>query len=461
MHQYRLIGKMATSEGENPMGEAENGRLRLAFDGHLRLEFRGAKVTTDAGLLAVRELDEVLGLTEMAGVMIKDGRTGRNIRHQMTGLLRQSVYARLAGYEDVNDQEGLFRDPAMRAVIREKAMKRHAASSQTVSRFETEALATDENIDALSFINHAWVGRAMRVTKTKKVILDMDSSESPVHGSQEGSAYNGHFRSRCYHPLFVFNQYGDCEGAMLRPGNVHSADNWRSLLGPIVDRYRAAGKKIYFRGDAAFASPDMYEYLEDNKILYAMRIKANNRLYDHVEHLMTRPVGRPSLKPKVFYHDFSYRARSWRRTRRVIAKIEWHQGELFPRVGFIITNLSAQAVKVVRFYNQRGNCEQWIKEGKYALAWTRLSCSRFSSNQVRLALFILAYNLGNLLRRFALPSEVSHWSLRSVQLKLIKTGARIVNHARRTVFQMAEVAVPGDLFAEVLTRIRSLAAAPT
>jgi hypothetical protein len=221
------------------------------------------------------------------------------------------------------------------------------------------------------------------------------------------------------------------------------------------------GKRIYFRADAAFASPDVYEYLEDNNILYAMRIKANNRLYDHVEHLMTRPVGRLSLKPKVFYHDFTYRAKSWRRSRRIIAKIEWHAGELFPRVDFIITNLSARAEKVVRFYNKRGLCEQYIKEGKYALSWTRLSCSRFISNQVRLALFVLAYNICNFLRRFALPGEVSHWSLRSVQLKLIKIGARIISHARRTVFQMAEVAIPGELFAEVLDRIRSLAATPT
>jgi len=301
----------------------------------------------------------------------------------------------------------------------------------------------------------------MRVSGARKVILDMDSSEFPVHGNQEGSAYNGHFLSRCYHPLLVFNQYGDCEGAMLRPGNVHSADNWRSLLGPIVDKYRAAGKKIHFRGDAAFASPDMYAYLVEEGILYAMRIKANSRLYDHVEHLMTRPVGRPSAKPKVFYHDFRCRAKSWRRSRRVIAKIEWHQGELFPRIGFIVTNLSAKAESVVRFYNKRGLCEQYIKEGKYALAWTRLSCSRFISNQVRLVLFVLAYNLGNFLRRLALPGEISRWSLRSVQLKLIKIGARIVSHARRTVFQMAEVAVPGELFAEILARIRSLAAAFT
>jgi len=445
----------------NLAGEAESGGLKIDFDTHLRLEFRGARVTTDAGLLAVRELDEVLGLTEMAGAMIRDGRTGRNIRHQMTGLLRQSVYARLAGYEDVNDHERLFHDPAMRAVIGRKALERNAASPQTVSRFETEILASDENIAVLSSINHAWVGKAMRVTGAKKIILDMDSSESPVHGDQEGSAYNGHFCSRCYHPLFVFNQAGDCEGATLRPGNVHSAEGWRDLLEPIVDRYKHTGKKLYFRADAAFASPDMYEYLEESQVLYAMRIKANSQLYDHVEHLMTRPVGRPSAKPKVLYHDFLYRAGSWDRTRRVIAKIEWHAGELFPRIGFIVTNLSRAAKNVVRFYNQRGRCENWIKEGKYALSWTRLSCTRYACNQVRLTLFVLAYNLGNFLRRLALPKNISHWSLSSVQLKLIKIGAKVINHSRRTVFQMAEVAVPGALFAEVLARIRSLATAPT
>ena len=206
----------------------------------------------------------------------------------------------------------------------------------------------------------------------------------------------------------------------------------------------------------------MYEYLEREEILHAIRIKANNRLYEEIDHLMGRPVGRPSAKPKVLYHDFSYRAGSWDRARRVIAKVEWHQGELFPRIGFILTNLSRAVKNVVRFYNKRGLCEQHnIKEGKYTLAWTRLSCTRFSSNRVRLALFVLAYNMGNFLRRLALPGEVSHWSLSSVQLKLLKIGAKVISHARRTVFQMAEVAVPGALFAKIIARIRSLAIAPT
>ena len=438
------------------MGAAKTEGIRLRFDRRLRLEFRGAKITTDAGLLAVRELDEMMGLTDMAGELIVEGRTGKNIQHQVSGLLRQSVYARLAGYEDVNDHEGLSRDPAMRAVIGKRALERTAASMGTVSRFETDILAQEQNIDALATLNSTWVSKAVSLSTAKKVILDIDSSESPVHGNQEGSAYNGHFSSTCYHPLFCFNNFGDCEGAVLRPGNVHSADGWREFLSSMVDRYKDMEKKLYLRGDAAFAIPDIYEYLEDKGVLYAIRLPTNQVLSREIDHLMTRPVGRPSKKPKTFFHDFSYRAASWKSSRRVIAKVEWHQGELFPRIGFIVSNMSRTPENVVRFYNKRGTCEQWIKEGKNALTWTRLSCSRFSSNRVRLALFVLAYNLGNFMRRFALPKEVSHWSLSSIQLKLIKIGAKIITHSRMTVFQMAEVAVPEKLFRSMLSRIHRL-----
>lgn len=204
---------------------------------------------------------------------------------------------------------------------------------------------------------------------------------------------------------------------MPRPGKVHSADGWEEFLEPIVKRYRETDRKFYPRGDAAFASPYVYEYLEDEGILYAVRLKANANLDRETYHLMRRPPGRPSKKPKVIFHSFSYRAASWKRPRRVIAKAEWHEGGFLPRVGFIVTNMTCSPEAVVHFYNKRGTCEQDIREGKHALTCTRLSCSRFSSNRVRLALFVLAYNPGNFLRRFALPSEVSHWSLSSIQLK--------------------------------------------
>ena len=190
--------------------------------------------------------------------------------------------------------------------------------------------------------------------------------------------------------------------------------------------------------------------------MYAIRLPANEVLYDKIHHLLTRPVGRPPKKPIVWFYDFTYQAASWDQPRRVVVKVEWHQGELFPRVGFIVTNMSAKAQGVVHFYNGRGTAEQWIKEGKYALNWTRLSCKRFVSNQVRLWLFVLAYNLGNFLRRLVLPRKIKHWSLRSILVKFIKIGAKVVRHSGYITFQMAEVVIDKRLFAEILSRIEQL-----
>jgi hypothetical protein len=140
----------------------------------------------------------------------------------------------------------------------------------------------------------------------------------------------------------------------------------------------------------------------------------------------------------------------------VVAKVEWHPGELYPRVGFIVTNLSGPAEHVIGFYNRRGTCEQWIKEGKNAMKWTRLSCCWFAANAVRIQLHALAYNIANFMRTLALPEAVKHWSLTSLREKLIKIGAKIVTHARYVTFQMAEVAVPSQLFEEILRMIDAL-----
>ena len=235
----------------------------------------------------------------------------------------------------------------------------------------------------------------------QRVVLDMDSTEIPVYGEQEHSAYNGHFESTCYHPLLLFNGEGDCLGAKLRPGNVHSAEDWEEVLLPEIERQQELGKEVVFRADAAFAKPEIYEAMEERGVKYAIRLPANDNLLRDIEELLTRPVGRPSHKPIVWYKGFLYQAASWKTARRVVAKVEFHAGELFPRLGFIVTNLETPSRAVVRFYNKRGTAEQWIKEGKQAVKMTRLSCHRFRSNQVRLALSLLAYNLGNLWRRLA------------------------------------------------------------
>ena len=440
-------------------GESISGFLRVDFDRRLKLQFHGAKLSSDGGLLLYRGLDEALGLTRMVSWELRDSRTGKNFRHDLLAMFRQSVFGRLAGYEDVNDAERLARDPVMRLITGQRGFDRFAASESQMGRFETRTLTSAKNLAALADLSGRWIDRVQRLRKSPNLILDIDSSESPVHGEQEASAYNGHFGCTCYHPLFVFNQHGDLERCSLRPGNVHSADDWHAVLDPVIKRYRWKGLwRRYMRGDAAFAIPELFDYLEANDFGYAIRLKANKVLGRRIAHLLRRRPGRPSSHVQRHYANFTYQAKSWSKPRRVVAKVEWHPGELFPRVGFVVTTLTVADERVFEFYNRRGTAEQYIKEGKHALKWTRLSCKSFAANAVRLQLHVLAYNLANFLRTLVLPTSIADWSLTSLRDRMIKIGAKAIRHARSITLQLAEVAVPRDLWAQMLTTIAGIKA---
>ena len=188
----------------HPTGASELGDGRLGFDRRVRLEFHGSKISSDGGLLLFRELDHVIGLHDLAGKHLIDTRTGHNRLHSLVGLLRQSVFGRLAGYEDVNDAERLAIDPVMRQIVGGRAIDHQAASASQMGRFETEVLTTPDNLAALPDMPGRWIDRLYEAVPPKWITLDMDSSVSPTHGEQEGTSLERPFRLLVLSPAFPF-----------------------------------------------------------------------------------------------------------------------------------------------------------------------------------------------------------------------------------------------------------------
>ena len=355
------------------MGENHNQPFQLSFNPSLRVDFQGSRVTSDGGLVLVRELDERLGFSDLIARHLTDSRA-KNTQLPLADLLRQSIFSRMAGHEDVNDAERLAQDPTFRLIGSHKIWERGAALTSRLQSFEAELLTEEENLFGLAVINRELIARAETVDTPQRVVLDMDSTEIPVYGQQEQSACNGHFETTCYHPLLLFYGEGDCLAAKLRPGNVHIAEDWKELLLPEIVRQRELGKEVVFRADAAFAKPEIYDPLEERGVKYAIRIPANDSLERVIAELLTRPVGRPSHKPVVWYKGFLYQAASWKTARRVVAKLEFHAGEPFPHVGFIVTNLETPSRAVVRFCNKRGTASGLFQKHPRSRPSKRLSC---------------------------------------------------------------------------------------
>ena len=268
------------------MGETQDRPFQLSFNSSLKVDFQGSRVTSEGGLVLVRELDERLGLSELMERHLSDSRRGKNIQLPLADLLRQSIYSRLAGYEDVNDAARLSQDSTFRLIGSRKIWERGAALTSRLQSFETEVLTQEENLAGLATLNRELVAKAEAIASPRRVVLDMDSTEVRVHGRQEQSAYNGHFESTCYHPLLLFSREGDCLVVKLRPGNVHSADGWEELLLPEIERQQTLGKEVVFRGDAAFAKPELYEALEERAVKYAIRLPANDNLQRSITELV-------------------------------------------------------------------------------------------------------------------------------------------------------------------------------
>jgi hypothetical protein len=256
------------------VGDKQKETIRPDFDRSISIDFQDAKITSDTGFLLMREIDQRFNILGAAASKIEDPRSARHTDHSLLQLLRQRVYQVAAGYEDCNDADHLKVDPALRLALG----KEHegGAGQSALCWFENKIMASSEGLKALEESLSRSAGTLLRRGKKRRLIIDVDSTDNPVCGNQEGAAFNGYFDQVCYHPLFCFTSKGDLLNARLRPGNAHSADGVLNLISPLVQRYRSWFKGFWLRGDAAFASPDLYEFCEKKRITHFIRLPSNN-----------------------------------------------------------------------------------------------------------------------------------------------------------------------------------------
>ena len=417
------------------MTDCMNPQMVFPFYKHkaLTVNFRGGDISSDGGMLLVRQLDERLKIVDRVVTALTDRRDQRYVDHDLLSLLRQRIYQIAAGYEDCNDATTLRTDPVFKLCCdRTNDPGDVLASQPTLSRLENSIRPRDL-YDLSEVLLDMYVSRFTK--PPRRIILDIDSTDDPTYGAQQLSFFNGFYKEHMYHPLLIFDgKRGDLLSAVLRPGNAGASTDLMPILRRLVARLRAHWKhvKIIVRADAGFAIPDLYSYCEDEGIDYVIGYYGFSSLKTLNKSNVERAERsfKASNRKVRFLTSTLYRARSWNRRRRMLMKTEVTSEGVNER--FVVTNFRGRALKVYDFYADRGQVEnQMIKELKLDLSADRLSCHSFTANQFRLLLHGFTYTLLHRLRGALHRTEWATARIDSLRLKLLKLGARIVVSCRR------------------------------
>ncbi|HVE73964.1 MAG TPA: IS1380 family transposase [Mycobacteriales bacterium] len=412
----------------------------------LAVDFQGGRLTSDGGWSWVAEADAALGLTAALAAVLPDPRR-RQGRHALVDLLRQRIYQIAAGYEDQDDADTLRRDPLLKLVCgRLPESDPDLASQPTFSRWENGFSARD-CYRLAEALGEVYLRERERDGVPARIVLDLDSTDDPTHGEQEGSAYHGYFRQHMYHPLLVFDgETGQFITAILRPGAAHAGHGALAVLKRLVARLRARwpGVTIELRADAGFAKPEIYAYCEREQITYTIGLGSNARLA-----ALAAPLTAAALADSAkadgtkvrLLAETVYQADSWPAPRRVIIKVEALPKGINTR--FVVTTRPDPPEALYAWYTDRGETENWIKDLKTACFADRLSCHRFLANQVRLLLHGAAYCLLDTLRRWLVRAGTERMALATVRLRLIKIGGRVRQLTTRVHLRLAS-SHPGE-----------------
>ena len=396
--------------------------------------FDGGDITSDGGVLLLRQADRLTGLSDSIARALSDPRRQASCDHDVPGLVRQRLYAIALGYEDLNDHDGLRQDVALQtAVERDQWL----ASASTLCRFENRA-----DRETAWRLHEVLLDQFIASFKRapKKLILDFDATDDPVHGEQDGRFFHGYYRHYCFLPLYVFCGH-QLLVSYLRPSNIDGAKHSWAILSLLVKRLRQVWPKvrIIFRGDGGFCRWKMLRWCDHHEVGYIIGLAKNKCLNRRTASLQDEAAACfAATGHKVrWFTDFQYAARSWDGARRVIAKIEHSQHGVNPR--YVVTNLEGDAKQLYdKLYCARGDMENRIKENQLDMFGDRTSCQHWWPNQFRLLLASLAYTLIEAIRRIALKgTELANAYVGTIRLKLFKIGAVILKNTRRIRFLLA------------------------
>ena len=395
------------------------------FGKKVEVDFNGGELSSDAGLLFLRETESEIGIINRAANTIADKRHPGYVKHQIVELLKQRVFQIAAGYEDANDSDTLKHDPILKMACEKDGV---LASQPTMCRFENAP-----NLSTLYRIAEALLEGFINSydRPPQSIILDMDDTDDPTHGSQQLSLFNAYHDCYCYMPLHIYEgTSGKLISAILRPGKRPSGEEIVSILKRIVKRIRKRWPHvcILLRGDAHYSSAAVYDYCDAHDIKYVLGFKSYQPLLEKAAGLMAkaRELYELRTKPMKLFGEFSYQAGSWSAPKRIICKAEYN--DKGPNTRFIITNLNHAKYRFIyqTVYCGRGAMELMIKEHKNHLLSDRTSCSSFQANQFRLFMHSIAYILMHSFReRHLKNSEFAKAQFDSIRLKIIKAAARV------------------------------------
>ncbi len=416
-------------------------RVEAAFD--------GGNVTSDGGLLLLRQADRRLDLMRQVARRLADPRRKASCEHTLLSMLRQRVYGIALAYEDVSDHDVLRHDMAWQTAVEQDQA---AASSPTLSRLENRA-DRQTAVTIHQLLVETFIASFKR--PPRRLVLDFDATDDPVHGQQEGRFFHGYYDSYCFLPLYVF-----CGKQVLvsylRPANVDGAKHAWAILALLVKRLRAEWPKvrIVLRADSGFCRWRMLRWCDRNGVGYIVGLAKNTRVNKQAGGLIERAekAFEATGRKQRLFGNLLYGARKWDRPRRVIARIEHSARGRNPR--YVVTNLSGGAKKLYeQLYCARGEMENRIKE-QLQLFSDRTSCHHWWPNQFRVLLSALAYTLLEAIRRLALHgTDLAHAEVATIRIKLLKVGAVIVRNTRRVRFMLSSTHPHEQLFRLVVERL--------